>query len=54
LFYDALFKAKVKGEMHLLQSGGHGFALEHPTIGDKWMGRCADWLKENGFGKGKE
>jgi acetyl esterase/lipase len=49
LFYDALLKANVKAEMHILQSGGHGFALEHPTRQDKWMDWCADWLKENGF-----
>lgn len=51
LFYDALLKANVKAEMHILQSGGHGFALEHPTRQDKWMDWCADWLRENGFMK---
>jgi acetyl esterase/lipase len=51
LFYDALLKANVKAEMHILQSGGHGFALEHPTRKDKWMDWCADWLQENGFMK---
>jgi dipeptidyl aminopeptidase/acylaminoacyl peptidase len=51
LFYDALLKANVEAEMHILQSGGHGFALEHPTRQDKWMVWCADWLKENAFMK---
>jgi acetyl esterase/lipase len=50
LFYDALLKANVKAEMHILPVGGHGFALEHPTRQDKWMGWCTDWLHENGFG----
>lgn len=50
LFYEALHKAKVKSEFHILQSGGHGFALEHETRGDKWFYWCIDWLNENGFG----
>ena len=50
LFYEALQKAKVKSEFHILQSGGHGFALEHETRGDKWFNWCIDWLNENGFG----
>lgn len=50
LFYEALQKAKVKSEFHILQSGGHGFALEHETRGDKWIYWCIDWLNENGFG----
>ena len=50
LFYEALQKAKVKSEFHILQSGGHGFALEHETRGDKWFSWCIDWLDENGFG----
>ncbi|GGD40965.1 hypothetical protein GCM10011514_01310 [Emticicia aquatilis] len=50
LFYEALQNVKVNSEVHILQSGGHGFALEHPTRGDKWSIWCIDWLNENGFG----
>lgn len=50
LFYQALQKEKVKSEFHILQSGGHGFGLEHVTRGDKWFSWCVDWLNENGFG----
>lgn len=50
LFYQALQKAKVKSELHVLQNGGHGFALEHPTRADTWFFWCIDWLHENGFG----
>lgn len=50
LFYEALQRAKVKSEFHILQSGGHGFGLEHETRGDKWMHWCIEWLNENGFG----
>lgn len=49
-FFEALQNAKVKSELHVLQSGGHAFALEHPTRGDKWFDWCIDWLNENGFG----
>lgn len=49
MFYDALLKAGVKGELHILPTGGHGFALEHPTRGEKWMQWCEDWLREGGF-----
>ncbi len=50
LFYQALQKEKVKSELHILQTGGHGFALEHPTRTDKWFSWCIEWLHENGFG----
>lgn len=49
LFYEALQNAKVKSELHVLQSGGHAFALEHPTRGNKWFSLCIDWLNDNGF-----
>jgi acetyl esterase/lipase len=54
LFYEALQKVKVKAELHILQSGGHGFALEHETRGGKWFSWCIDWLQENGFGNQEE
>ncbi len=50
LFYEALQRAKVKAEFHILQNGGHGFGLEHETKGDKWVLWCIEWLNENGFG----
>lgn len=49
MFYEALQNAHVKSELHVLQSGGHGFALEHPTKADGWFYWCIDWLNENGF-----
>ena len=49
VFYDALRAAKVKTEMHLLQNGGHGFGVEHPTRKDEWVKWCVAWIKENGF-----
>jgi len=49
LFYDALVKNKVKAEMHLFQSGGHGFGLNNPTTTDHWFDWAASWLRGNGF-----
>ncbi len=49
LFYDALVQHKVKGEMHIFQSGGHGFGLNNPKSKDKWFDWAAAWLGVNGF-----
>ena len=49
MFYDALLKAKVKAEMHIFQSGGHGFGLNNPKTKDKWIDWCKNWMEENGF-----
>ncbi|MBB3054572.1 alpha/beta hydrolase [Mucilaginibacter gotjawali] len=49
MFYDALLKAKVKAEMHIFQSGGHGFGLNNPKTKDKWIDWCKNWMETNGF-----
>jgi acetyl esterase/lipase len=49
MFYDALLNAKVKAEMHLFQSGGHGFGLNNSKSKNKWMDWAKNWLEENGF-----
>ncbi|MBS1509046.1 MAG: alpha/beta hydrolase [Bacteroidetes bacterium] len=49
VFYEALRKAGVKAEMHLLQDGGHGFGIDHPTRKDEWIKLCVDWMRINGF-----
>jgi len=49
MFYEALVKNKVKAEIHLYQSGGHGFGLNNKTTPDIWMERCVNFLKQNGF-----
>lgn len=48
LFFETLQNAKVKSELHVLLNGGHAFALEHPTRGDKWFNWCIDWLNDIG------
>ena len=48
-FFTALLQAKVKAEMHILQSGDHGFALTDLNSGENWFNHFRSWLKENGF-----
>ncbi len=48
-FTEALAKNKVPAEMHLYQSGGHGFGLHNKTTKDEWMERLKNWLTMNGF-----
>lgn len=48
-FFNALLQANVKAEMHILQSGGHGFALTDLNSRDNWFRMFKSWLTENGF-----
>jgi acetyl esterase/lipase len=49
LFYSAMVKAKVKGEMHIYQAGGHGFGIHNKQSKEEWFDWAKDWLKNNGF-----
>lgn len=49
MFYEAMIKNHVKGELHIYQAGGHGFGLNNKTTKDYWFDRCVNWLKQNGF-----
>lgn len=49
LFYEALLANHVPAELHIYQTGGHGFGLHRKNTSDEWMDRCFDWLKVNGF-----
>jgi acetyl esterase/lipase len=51
MFFEALIKANVKSELHVVQEGGHGFALDNPSRSDKWMDWCKEWMTVNGFVK---
>ena len=47
--YMAMKKAGVSVEMHLYDTGGHGFAVRkvgHPC--ETWTDRCVDWLRSQG------
>lgn len=49
LFNEALVKNKVKAEMHLYQSGGHGFGLANKSTKDEWFDRLKNWMEANEF-----
>ena len=45
-FYLALRKANVPAEMHIYETGGHGFGLgKEKSAASSWPARCADWLR---------
>lgn len=44
---QALIKNNVAAEMHLYQSGGHGFGLNNKTTADRWFDRLENWLRMN-------
>jgi len=48
-FYEALNKNNVPTELFVYPKGGHGFGLVNPTSPDRWMDRCMDWMKSNGW-----
>jgi acetyl esterase/lipase len=49
-YYLALKQAKVKAEMHLYPTGGHGYGLRpSANLASTWPARAADWLKSQGL-----
>jgi acetyl esterase/lipase len=48
-FYEALNDNDVPAEIFIFPKGGHGFGLINPTSPDRWMDRCLDWMKSNGW-----
>jgi acetyl esterase/lipase len=49
LFYEAMIAHHVKGELHIMQSGRHGFGLINPKSEDHWFDWASNWMKQNGF-----
>ena len=49
MFYDALLKNKVNGEMHVYATGGHGFGLNNRKSKAKWFDWCTTWMDTNGL-----
>ncbi|HZP07078.1 MAG TPA: alpha/beta hydrolase [Terracidiphilus sp.] len=49
-FYSALLKAGVPAELHIYESGGHGFGLgsTNPRV-SSWSQRLAEWLRDRGL-----
>ncbi|RZL46696.1 MAG: alpha/beta hydrolase [Pedobacter sp.] len=48
LMYDEnLVKFKVPAEMHIYQSGGHGFGLNNKTTTEDWFASLKAWMTAN-------
>jgi acetyl esterase/lipase len=48
-FYLALLKNHVPAEMHLYESGRHGFGMNLKNKNEQWMDRCKNWLENHGW-----
>lgn len=46
-FFEAMLKAHVPGELHVLQSGGHGFGISDPESKNNWFSGCLNWMQKN-------
>jgi len=46
-FYEGLITNKVKAEMHIYQTGGHGFGLYNVNQPQHWFGLATKWLMNN-------
>jgi acetyl esterase/lipase len=49
VFYDSLISKKIPAELHIYQSGGHGFGLHIKNTKELWMDRCRNWMQSNGW-----
>ena len=50
-FYLALVKNSVPAEMHIYETGGHGFGMKQKNKNELWMERCKNWMQNNGWVK---
>lgn len=49
-FFTALKRAKIDAEMHIYETGGHGFAVRRTGLPcDNWTRSCVDWLRNKGM-----
>jgi acetyl esterase/lipase len=49
LYFEAMKKAGVKVELHLYQSGGHGYGMGRELTQNSWSQSLLLWLKKNDF-----
>lgn len=49
MYNEGLAKNKVPAEMHIYQSGGHGFGLNNKTTKENWFETLRNWLTGNNF-----
>ena len=48
--YNKWLAAKQPVELHMYETGGHGFGLRHQNLHtDTWIERVADWMAEHGW-----
>lgn len=49
-YYDTLFAAGYRPELHLYQSGGHGFGMKRQgSTTDDWLAAFDRWIEATGF-----
>jgi acetyl esterase/lipase len=46
-FYQSLLQNQVPAELHIYQSGGHGFGLNIKGTKEQWIDRCKNWMAAN-------
>ena len=44
-FFEALKKSNVPAELHIYESGGHGFGIA-PNVQDSWVNQLERWLRK--------
>ena len=49
VFYDSLISKRIPAELHIYQSGGHGFGMHIKNNQELWMDRCKNWMQFNGW-----
>lgn len=47
VYYQALLKSGILGEMHIYPQGGHGYGMNNPTTTEKWMENLKKWMTAN-------
>lgn len=49
LYFTALKLHKIPAEMHIYETGGHGFGLGNNAANKEWPAACREWLKTHGW-----
>ncbi|MFG6428906.1 alpha/beta hydrolase [Roseateles sp. LYH14W] len=51
-YYDAMFAAGYRPELHLYQRGNHGFGMrQQGSTSDRWLDAFGGWIAAEGFNK---
>jgi dipeptidyl aminopeptidase/acylaminoacyl peptidase len=49
-YFSALRKNKIQSEMHIYQTGGHGYGLaKNGKTESQWPEACIKWIKTNNY-----